>query len=266
MNDLHTLLSTRACGLVFDIDGTLSPIAPTPSEARLYPGVAQALAEARTYTQVAIMTGRAIETGAQLVNVEGLTYIGTHGAEWSEGLPSTHPVRIEQEALHWIEPGETLLHLADQRLGQQAGVLIEHKRLGGSIHYRLAADPVYTRQLILDTLQAPAHELGFLLSEGKRVIDIKPALSINKGTALRELVRQWHLQGVLFAGDDRTDLDAMLAMRQLRTEGLQTIAVGVQAADTLPELLETADIIVQGVPGMDQLLNEIVTQLREQNK
>ena len=56
---LQTVLVQQPLGLVFDIDGTLSPIAPTPDAASLYPGVADLLAKAQTHAQVAIMTGRA---------------------------------------------------------------------------------------------------------------------------------------------------------------------------------------------------------------
>src|SRR5581483_7869291 len=102
---LQTVVAQRPLGLVFDIDGTLSPIAPTSASARLYPGVVSLLEQAREHAHVAIMTGRAIIDGAAMVKVEGLTYIGTHGLEWSNGLPSTHPVEVVPEALASIEPG-----------------------------------------------------------------------------------------------------------------------------------------------------------------
>src|SRR6266567_9276878 len=88
--NLQTVLSQRPLGLVFDIDGTLSPITPTPDEARLFPGVVPLLEQARQLAHVAIMTGRAIDNGAAMVNVEGLTYIGSHGLEWCNGLPTKH--------------------------------------------------------------------------------------------------------------------------------------------------------------------------------
>jgi len=92
--NLQTVLSQKPLGLVFDIDGTLSPIAPTSEEARLYPGVVPLLERAREHAHVAIMTGRAIDHGCSIVNVDGLTYIGTHGMEWSDGLPTLHPAEI----------------------------------------------------------------------------------------------------------------------------------------------------------------------------
>ena len=58
--NLQTILTKKPLGLVFDIDGTLSPIAPTPEEAQLYPGIVPLLERAREHAHVAIMTGRAI--------------------------------------------------------------------------------------------------------------------------------------------------------------------------------------------------------------
>ncbi len=121
--DLATVLAQRPLGLAFDIDGTLSPIAPTPGEARLYPGVDSLLETAKQYAQVVIVTGRAVKDGAPIVNVEGLTYIGTHGMEWCDGLPSTHPVRLIPEAEPYVEPGNYLLDLAQQQLGSLPGTI-----------------------------------------------------------------------------------------------------------------------------------------------
>lgn len=257
-------LSARPLGLVFDIDGTLSPIAPTPGEARLYPGVADLLTEARAYAHIAIVTGRSIESGAAMVNIEGLTYIGIHGVEWCEGLPSTHTIQINPAALPYIDLGEQMLALAEQKLAGLPGVIVERKRLGGSVHYRLAPEPEHTRELILDILQEPARSLNFLLSEGKRVIDLKPALQLNKGTALRSLAQRFQFAGVIFAGDDRTDLDAVLEIERLRQDGLLGTSIAVAATDTLADLLEHADIVVQGVESMARLLSEMVEQLRDQ--
>lgn len=261
---LTNILQARPCGLAFDIDGTLSPIAATPGEARLYPGAAALLAEARAYTHIAIMTGRAIEDGAAMVNIEGLTYIGTHGVEWCEGLPASYNIEINPLAQPFLVPGSQLLDLAEQKLAGLPGLLIERKRLGGSIHYRLAPAPEQARALILETLQAPARDRHFLLSEGKRVVDLKPMLTLHKGTALRNFVQRHQLAGILFAGDDRTDLDAALEIERLRQDGLPAATIVVQAADTLPALLEHADVVVQGVDGMTRLLAEIVEQLRTQ--
>lgn len=259
--DLSNLLSCRPLGLVFDIDGTLSPIAPTPGEARLYPGIADLLQRAAQLVDVAVMTGRAIRSGAAIVRLENLTYIGTHGLEWADGLPDHNQVHVVPEALPYSEPGKRLLDLVAQEMDKQAGILIEHKIVGGAIHYRLAPNPEQARQRILTLLEEPAKREQMLLKEGKRMVEIVAPLTINKGEALRRYCERFHLQGVLFAGDDLTDLDAILETKRLRSPSLAALSVAVRHHDTLPALLENADIVVEEVEGMFGLLQEIVAQL-----
>jgi len=258
LSRLQQVLSQRPLGLVFDIDGTLSPIAPTPGEARLYPGVAALLERAREHAHIAIVTGRGIVDGAPIVNVEGLTYIGIHGLEWSEGLPATHPIYVEPEALPYREPGTRLLDLVEGHLSELPGVIVQRKQIGGTIHYRYSPHPQEARDAILSMLQEPARQLQMRLREGKMAVEILAPLAIDKGQALRRFVSLHDLQGVIFAGDDRTDLDAVLAIAQLREEGKKALSIVVQQSDTLPALLSHADIVVQGVPGMVDLLRQIV--------
>jgi trehalose 6-phosphate phosphatase len=242
--NLQTVLSQRPTGLVFDIDGTLSPIAPTPEEAHLYPGVVTLLEQARERANVAIMTGRAIDDGARMVNVEGLTYVGNHGLEWSDGLPWLHPVHMVKEALDYVEPGKQLLDLAEDGLAGLPGIIVQRKSVGGSIHYRLASDPEEARQRILSLLQEPARKLNMRLGEGKQVVEIRAPLAVNKGYALRQFVQRLNLHSVIFAGDDRTDFDAVMEISRLRNDRIADLSIVVQHADTPPELLEHADIVV----------------------
>lgn len=260
------MLTRQPLGLVFDIDGTLSPIAPTPGEAQLAAGVVPLLEEARKYAHVAIITGRGVEDGAAMVNVDGLTYIGTHGLEWCDGLPALHPVQVVPEALAYVEPGNYLLDEAEKELAGLPGIIVERKRIGGSIHYRLSPDPEQARQKIFAALEEATRAVNMSLSEGKRIVEIRTPLAVSKGEALWRFVQRFGLQGVIFAGDDRTDLDAILEMPNLRKEGIAALSIVVQHGDTLPALLEHGDIIVQEIRGMVDLLREMVGLLREFDK
>ncbi len=258
--NIAELVAQRPLGLVFDIDGTLSPIVSTPSEARLYSGVAELLEQAKRHAHVAIITGRAVADGARMVNVDGVTYIGTHGLEWSDGLPTHASVKLVAGVMEYLEAGKYLLDLVEKQ--HMPGVIVERKSVGGTIHYRLASDPEQSRESILTLLEEPAQRVHMRLSEGKRVIEVRVPLDINKGYALRSFAQRNKLQGLLFAGDDRTDLDALLEIERLRLEGIKTLGVAVQHSDTLPELLAHADIVVQEVEGMVELLRKIVADLQ----
>ncbi len=256
--NLSSVLTQRPLGLVFDIDGTLSPIAPTPQAAYLYPGVADMLNALKQHAHVAIMTGRALDDGARIVGVDDVTYIGTHGLEWSDGLPTTHGVQLVPEAMAYLESGKQLLDLVQQQSENLPGVIVQRKTIGGTLHYRNAQHPQQTRDALVALLEEPARHLGMKLGEGKMVVEVLAPLGINKGQAIRRYAERFGLQGLVFAGDDRTDLDAVLEAAQLRREGHRTCAIVVQHHDTLPELLTHADIIVDGVEGMAALLREIV--------
>lgn len=266
MLDIQDILTHKPLGLVFDIDGTLSLLVPIPDEAELFPSVASLLEQARDHsnTHVAIMTGRAINSGAGIVNIDGLTYIGTHGLEWCNGLPSSvSSVQLNPEALRYVEPGKHLLDIAEQNLSNLPWCIIERKRVGGSIHYRLSPNPEESRQHILAILTEPAQNFKMQLHEGKRVIEIKPPIETNKGIALRRFVQGFKLEGVIFAGDDRTDLDAIMEVARLRQEGINALSIVVKHTDTIQVLLENGDVIVEGVEGMVKLLHEIVDFLRD---
>jgi trehalose 6-phosphate phosphatase len=256
--NLETVLAQKPAGLAFDFDGTLSPIAPTPEEAHLYPGVTDLLLRAQKHARVAILTGREIEDGARKINLDGLTYIGEHGLAWSDGLPWQHPVHIAPGASDYISPGTYLLDLVEARQAELPGIIVQRKRVGGSVHYRLAPDKEQARQKLLDLLAEPARRVNMQVKEGKQIIEIRPPLAIHKGMALRQFVQRNELRSLVFAGDDLTDLDAMLEIPELRREGLAALAIAAHHDDTPPELLQRADIVVDGVPGMVALLRDIV--------
>ncbi len=259
---LRSVLQQHPLGLVFDIDGTLSPIAPTPDQARLYPGVSELLQKARQFASVAIMTGRAVVDGARMVNVGGLTYIGTHGLEWSEGLPTADSIQLFPTAREYIEPGKYLLDLVEKQLVPDLpGLLVQRKTIGGSVHYRLTENHELARKRILGMLEEPAQRVHMRLGEGKAVVEILAPLTINKGIALRQFVERFGLRGIVFAGDDRTDLYAVQEISVLRQEGCAAYSVVVQHRDTMEELLKQADGVVQEVEGMVELLQAMVAFL-----
>jgi trehalose 6-phosphate phosphatase len=224
------------------------------------------LYDIQKYAHVGIITGRGVIDGARLVNVHGLTYIGTHGLEWCAGHPSQHKVELIPQALPYVDPGKYVLDIAERELADLPGIIVQRKSVGGSIHYRLTPDPEQARIRILATLEAPVQHAQMRIGEGKRVIEVLAPLTVNKGQALRRFVEQFKLRGIIFAGDDRTDLDAILEAKKLRQEGVAAYAIVVQHLDTLPALLEHADTLVQGVEGMVQQLKDMVNQLTKMER
>jgi trehalose 6-phosphate phosphatase len=76
------------------------------------------------------------------------------------------------------------------------------------------------------------------------------------------LVGQHQLRGLIFLGDDLTDVDAFLALQQLRAAGeIEGVAIGVLGAESHPRVRETMDIGIPGVPAAAALLAALSQQL-----
>jgi trehalose 6-phosphate phosphatase len=146
--------------------------------------------------------------------------------------------------------------------GIAEGIVLEDKRLSASIHYRLAADPLAARDFILAAAEATAQRHGLKITEGRFVVELRPPVVINKGTAIVELVRQRALNGVVYFGDDITDVDAFVAIRTLRESGaVAAESVAVLSAETHPSVSSMADVTVPGVTACIDLLASLAEAL-----
>ena len=92
------------------------------------------------------------------------------------------------------------------------------------------------------------------------MLDLRPVAGIDKGTAVhRLLVERAPLDAALFAGDDRTDLDAFRALRALAgTARLgSAVRIGVASPESPPEIRAEADVVVDGTEGVLAILKEL---------
>src|SRR5690349_4258124 len=87
------LFNQKRIGLITDIDGTISPIAPTPEEAYVTEAARQSLQIlSQNMTLVAALTGRSAEYAHTMVGLDSLLYIGIHGLErWQNGRYTIAP-------------------------------------------------------------------------------------------------------------------------------------------------------------------------------
>ena len=257
---LKSVLGQRPCGLLTDIDGVLSPIAPTPDAAYVTPAARQHLERlAQRLDLVAAVSGRAAADAARMVGLPQLIYIGNHGMEvWQHGVARPLPV-----AEPFAAAIATVLREAQARINLP-GVLWENKGVTASVHYRQTRDPDAAHAQIGAVLAQLAGVHGLRLTQGQMVWEIRPPLAIDKGAAVRSLVREHRLQGAFFLGDDRADADAFVALRELRDAGAcATLAIGVIGPDTPPIVRDTADVLVDGVAGVEQILGQMVVLLEQ---
>jgi trehalose 6-phosphate phosphatase len=94
------------------------------------------------------------------------------------------------------------------------------------------------------------------------VVELRLPVALDKGTALRDLVRDYRLRSTTFLGDDVTDLDAMRALRELRESGaVSGLSVGVVAPETPPQIAQEADLTVSSVDDVAGLLTALSQRL-----
>ncbi|MBV9790653.1 MAG: trehalose-phosphatase, partial [Chloroflexi bacterium] len=226
---IRQLVSQRPCGLLTDIDGTISPIATTPDAAQVSAAAREALRRlAQQLELVAVISGRAAADAAALVGLPELIYIGNHGLE----LAQAGVVQPVPDAVAYIPVIDEVLRSAQERIAL-TGILFENKGVTASVHYRMAEQPAQAQLLIGAILHELSAQHGLVLTPGRMVWELRPPLAIDKGTAARRLVTAYALRSVIFVGDDRTDTDAFRALRELRAQGVcAALNVGVAGSET----------------------------------
>jgi trehalose 6-phosphate phosphatase len=262
LQSLLDVLSHSPAGLFTDIDGTVSKIAAVPSEAHVSEQARAALNRlSGNLAIVGAVTGRAAGDGAAMLGLPDLIVVGNHGLEWQHRDERwVHP--DADASRRSLQAALAEVGAATVAAGLDEGVILEDKRLSASIHYRLTPDPVVARELILEAAQTAAQLHRLRITEGRFVVELRPEVIVNKGTAIVELVKAHHLEGVVFLGDDVTDVDAFVAIRTLRENGTAaTAAVGVLSAETHPSVELMADVTVQGVDACIALLASLGASL-----
>jgi trehalose 6-phosphate phosphatase len=258
---VEVALARRPRGLLSDIDGVLSAIAPTPDQARLYRGVRPLLRRCLAeFEVVAAISGRPALDARRLVGIAQMTYIGNHGME--RLTPRDRTPQIAPEARAYQSAIADALHEARMRLGERyATLLFENKGATASIHYRQAADPDAARVAIRSALAPLARRHHLRITEGRMVVEIRPPVDRDKGTSVRALAREHALACAVYLGDDTTDIDAFRALRTMRAEeaagaanACVGIAVAVRHAEAPAALLAAADITLASLEEVPRFL------------
>ena len=221
--------------LLFDVDGTLAPIAPRPELARV-PDETRAELErlAGSYLLVACISGRAGDEAARLVGVDGIRYVGNHGLELDE------------------RAADLAVQISEFR--DSVALPVEDKGLSLSYHYRGAKDEEQARSE-LEEIAERARAEGLDPRWGRKVLEIRPAVAADKGTAVRALLAAVPARLGLSAGDDTTDLDAFAG---LVGAGLDhAVRIAVESEDGPAALAAGADVIVAGPDELGRLLRTL---------
>ena len=246
--------------MMLDVDGTLAPIAPTPAEAGVPAATREILRRLVGQPNVvaALVSGRAVADAWKIAGVDGMWVIGNHGVEWRtpSGEISASAEAIEFEAV--IERASELLRPLEQGA---RGTLIENKRWTLSVHFRLVSERE-TAQVIARAEEV-ARRLGLRTTRGKKIVELRPAIGVNKGTAAVEFAEQHGAfashGSVLYAGDDRTDEDALRELRA-RSPRAVTVRIGGDDGDDDGDTETSAEFVLESPEQLRRVLEWLVTR------
>ncbi|MET0993933.1 MAG: trehalose-phosphatase [Mycobacterium sp.] len=194
-----------------DFDGTLSEIVSDPDAATLVDGAAKALENLAAQCPVAILSGRDLADIRDRVGLPGIWYAGSHGFELVGPDGSHHHNDAAASAVPVLESAATELR---EKLAQTPGVRVEHKRYAVAVHYRNVAPERVGG--IVASVHRHGKRHGLRVTGGRKVIELRPDIDWDKGTALAWIRDQIHQTGrvlPIYVGDDLTDEDAFDAIR-----------------------------------------------------
>ena len=243
-----------SAAILTDIDGTLAPIVPTPDMSEVPAELKELLRRlSERYLLVAGISGRKTEDAFDLVGLADVVYFGNHGFE----ILREGEVEVVPEVLQYLEKVEELENRSREEL-EPLGAFVEEKGITASVHYRNAPPEVGERSV--EFVKREGERLGLRITVGRGVVEARPPIRADKGTAVRALVEEYGPERAMFIGDDTTDLDAFRELEKLREEGTlkEILRVGVASEEGPPEITSEADIVVDGVDGVGEVLRALL--------
>jgi len=235
--------------ILTDVDGTLAPIAERAEDAAVPAAAREVLARlGERYGLVGCVSGRQAVEARRLVGLDQLAYAGNHGLELllpGDEAPQPDPSLDGREH----EAAEFLARLDAAELAA-VGLRCEDKGAIQALHWRGSANESAASSRASEIAIA-AGKAGLDPHWGRKVLELRPVGGGGKDAAVSALLAGEDLGRAVYAGDDRTDLDAFRRLIELRERGelLTAVRVGVISPEGPAELREESDVSVSGPPG-----------------
>jgi trehalose 6-phosphate phosphatase len=244
--------------VLLDIDGTLAPIVRHAADAHVPEATRTLLIEiARRYGVVGCVSGRRASTARQIVAIGTIAYIGNHGGELLR--PGSIRPEVDGELAAWTERVKAFAARVYTPEHQRLRVRSEDKESIAAFHWRGAPDEEAAASAVREIARR-AEEEGLVVHWGRKVLEVRPPVLLDKGLGIEALLRGSAVAAALYVGDDATDLDAFRGLRGLVDSGELTSAlcVAVSSDEAPPALAREADIAVDGPSGVRGLLEALL--------
>ncbi|KAG0263759.1 threalose-6-phosphate phosphatase [Mortierella polycephala] len=236
--------------LMFDYDGTLTPIRKTPGAAVPQKHMLKALAAlAKDPNNVVwVISGRDQNVLEEwLGGIENLGFSAEHGSFMRQPGSKKWINLTESLDMSWKND---VIEIFTYYTERTQGSFIEHKRSSLTWHYRMA-DPEFgafqAKECQNHLENAVLSKLPVEILVGKKNLEVRPTV-VNKGEIVKRLLSQHpEAEFVLCAGDDKTDEDMFRALAGVsnngsgsRRESLQARPVGEPGKDELAAVAAVA--------------------------
>lgn len=244
--------------ILLDVDGTLAPITRHPSDAAVPESTRTRLsAVAEQYGLVACVSGRRATDARRIVSIGRLTYIGNHGIELLPPGASEPELSADMQA--WARQVQGFAAEEDTPELSRLRIRLEDKAAIAGFHWRGAPNEA-AAHAVAHEIAARAEAAGFATHWGRKVLEVRPPVTFDKGAGIEALLRGTAISAALYAGDDATDLDAFAALARMVDAGTLTtvVRVGVRSQEGPTAIVEEADLVVDGQLGINRLLDALI--------
>ncbi|MEI7474533.1 MAG: trehalose-phosphatase [bacterium] len=225
--------------LMFDYDGTLTPIVDKPELAVLDKKVKNSLEKIAStdFINVSIITGRQVIVIKELsgINSDNVNIYGLHGGEMKLGTEIiNNTFSLKNNNL------ELFKNSLKEKLNNYNGIFIEDKEYTISLHYRLANEKDSLTAVELFKTQADFYNLheDFRYQNGKKVIEILPK-KFSKNNAVASQIANCPEYFPVFFGDDLTDISAF---EEVKRHNGMAIGVGNIEFSGIDDYIEVEEL------------------------
>ncbi|CAN6584021.1 unnamed protein product [Malus baccata var. baccata] len=241
--------------MFLDYDGTLSPIVEDPDSAFMSNEMRKAVRDAARYFPTAIVSGRCRDKVYSFVQLGELYYAGSHGMDIRGPSKSSKYKNDNQAVL--FQPASEFVPMIDEvyktlleKTRSISGARVENNKFCLSVHFRCVDEKSWAA--LAEQVRLVLNEYPKLrLTQGRKVLEIRPTIKWDKGKALEFLLESLGYANSnevfpVYIGDDRTDEDAFKVLRD-RGQGFGILVSKVpketNASYTLQEPAEVKDFL-----------------------
>jgi trehalose 6-phosphate phosphatase len=244
--------------VLLDVDGVLAPIVQHPDDAHVPETTRRPLIEvAKRFGVVACVSGRRASDARRIVALGSIAYLGSHGSEVLQ--PGSIAPVLDRELQAWTRRVQAFTREAFDEDLRRLRVRLEDKEAIAAFHWRGVPDEEEAEAAVRAVARA-AEDAGFVAHWGRKVLEIRPPVRVDKGAGIVDLLRDRDLAAAVYVGDDVTDLDAFRGLTELVERGRlgHAVRVGVRSEEGPRALADEADAMVDGTDGVRELLQSLL--------